>query len=695
MDRIDNDPAGDANVGRLMSAIGMFRLPKSADRLLGYVEETKTRQAAFEALRVISGFDQPIQDGDDRDPAQVVLQRRSRPKPPLDWEQKQHPRHNQVLARTVQAAYRLAHDAMLSRLLPSVQWARGPEVDDVLASLCAATADKVRDRAVTALGFRVRERSAKPDPLIAGLGHANLRTQLLAAEALAWAGRSEGIRVLMTAVDMMEDLNDRRRAVRALGELADGAALDVLLRLVNEEGHALQEDAAEAIGHLSSTDKAEAIEKLLLRLAKGEGGVALRAMTGLRWFGSEAGWKLIRERARDWYPHVRQQAIELLAESKDPSSRDAIVYCIEHDDGYEVVQKAAESLRKLEGPDSLEPDYVLLRSKFANLESTLLDRLQEKGDAGRIFEELPKIQPSLRQVYFDPLVSILLSRDPLPVEAATAQLTSPHEMVGAVAASVLGRAGKGAAKKHGKALEAAAKQAAEAWQAKREELVAARANMKKLEPFTERYAKMLWASGQLGIADAVIVQAAQQPGDEPWCRTIRIEGMQILARGGGGKNAAKVLQTALGDTDARVRSLAASGIAAVAPKSTSAVVTSVVDDRASLDRLLATDTTDTKTDKALREAAFSAHTQGVTLPHLVKRGDVKGLTEAMGNKDLPDVTRLGAVEALARIANEAAQKALIAFAKKKEVDEELRKAAWRGLRRARRYAARAAGEVTS
>ena len=39
--------------------------------------------------------------------------------------------------------------------------------------------------------------------------------------------------------------------------------------------------------------------------------------------------------------------------------------------------------------------------------------------------------------------------------------------------------------------------------------------------------------------------------------------------------------------------------------------------------------------------------------------------------------------------------ALIAFAKRKEEDEELRKAAWRGLRRARRYAARANREVAS
>ena len=695
MDRIDKDPAGDANVARLMTAVGKFRLPKTAERLLTYVDETKTRRFAFDALRVVSGYDQPIQDGDDRDPSEVVLQRWTAPTPPLDWETKQYPRHDGVLTKTMEAAYRLGDAGVLTRLLPGAQWARGSEVDAVLALLAASTTDAVRDRAVTALGFRVRKRKTKPDALVAALGHANLRTQLLAAEALAWAGRSDGVRVLMTAVDMMEDLNDRRRGVRALGELADAAALDVLLRLVNEEGHALQEDAAEAIGHLSSTDKAETIEKLLLRLAKGEGGLALRAMTGLRWFGSEEGWKLIRERARDEYPHVRQQAIELLAQSKDAASRDAIVYCIEHDDGYHVVHKAAESLRKLDGPESLEPDYIFLRSRYSGLENTTLDRLQTQGDAARILEELPKIAPNLRSHYFEPLVAVLLSRDPLPVDAAAAQLSSAHETVGAVAASILGRAGKAAAKKHGKALGAAMDQAAEAWNAKRKELEAARRDMGALAPFTQRYAKLLWACGQLEVADEALIAAAKQAGDEPWCRTIRFEAMQVLARGGGGKSGLEVLQAALGDTDARVRSLAASGIAAVAPKSAGAVVAGVVDDRSSLDRLLSAGGSDAKADKALRDAASSAHTQGVSLPHLVARGDVKGLNETISNKDLPEVTRLGAIEALARIATDAAQKALIGFAKQKEVDEELRKAAWRGLRRARRYAARASREVTS
>jgi ParB family chromosome partitioning protein len=367
------------------------------------------------------------------------------------------------------------------------------------------------------------------------------------------------------------------------------------------------------------------------------------------------------------------------------------VYCIEHDEHFGVVKKAAESLRALDGPDSLEPDYVLLRARWSTVEPALLDRLREKGDAARIMQELPKIQAE--DDLLEPLVAILLARDPLPVDAAGEQLGTEHEVVGTVAATLVGRSGKGAAKKHGKALIAAVSKAAEAWNRKRKELEEAREDMDALEPFTRWYTRTLWACGQLGVGDEAILAAAKQAGDEPWARQIRFEAIQVLAQGGGGKDGPKVLEAALKDTDGRIRTLAASGIAALAPKTAAEVLGDVVDDRSSLDRLVPV--MDAKADKVLREASKSAHTQGVSLPHLVARGDVKGLTELLGDKGLPEVTRLGALEALARIAVDEAQKALIAFANRKEEDEELRKAAWRGLRRARRYAARANREVAS
>jgi hypothetical protein len=49
-----------------------------------------------------------------------------------------------------------------------------------------------------------------------------------------------------------------------------------------------------------------------------------------------------------------------------------------------------------------------------------------------------------------------------------------------------------------------------------------------------------------------------------------------------------------------------------------------------------------------------------------------------------DATPLGAVEGLARLAREDAEARLVQIGKAEKEDEELRKAAWRGLRRSKR-----------
>jgi ParB family chromosome partitioning protein len=78
------------------------------------------------------------------------------------------------------------------------------------------------------------------------------------------------------------------------------------------------------------------------------------------------------------------------------------------------------------------------------------------------------------------------------------------------------------------------------------------------------------------------------------------------------------------------------------------------------------------------------HYQGVALPHLLERKDLDALVKVAGDRKLPLVTRLGAVEGLAALAREDAEGRLLEVAKRDGEDEELRKAAWRGLRRSRR-----------
>lgn len=94
---------------------------------------------------------------------------------------------------------------------------------------------------------------------------------------------------------------------------------------------------------------------------------------------------------------------------------------------------------------------------------------------------------------------------------------------------------------------------------------------------------------------------------------------------------------------------------------------------------------DAAAGKALRAAAANVHTQGVTLPWLVASGDVEGLAAALRDRKLGEAARVGAAEALGRVATEAALAALYAVASSADEDEELRKAAYRAARRGRRY----------
>ncbi|HYT91801.1 MAG TPA: HEAT repeat domain-containing protein, partial [Gemmataceae bacterium] len=300
IDRVENDPRGTAQVDQLIRAAGSFRRAENADRLLGLMEKNpKWRESAFHALLVISGYDQSISDAEDESPDKT-------------WLEKQHPRRDAVLARLMERCLTLGDQKLLPRLLAGARWSRGPDVDPVLAALSSHPNEALRQTAVEALGWRLRKRKGSADPLLKAVGHREPITQFLAAEGLARAGRAEGLNVLLASVEFQSDLRNRQRAVRALGELSDLRALDTLLRLASEDGHALQEEAAEALGHLGKSDKAEEIFKLLERFARGQGGVAAMALKGLRWLNTHAGWQMIRTRATDPTFPRRDIAVDLL-----------------------------------------------------------------------------------------------------------------------------------------------------------------------------------------------------------------------------------------------------------------------------------------------------------------------------------------------------------------------------------------------
>ena len=89
---------------------------------------------------------------------------------------------------------------------------------------------------------------------------------------------------------------------------------------------------------------------------------------------------------------------------------------------------------------------------------------------------------------------------------------------------------------------------------------------------------------------------------------------------------------------------------------------------------------------ALRPAAGDPHRQGTALKHLVALADSAGLVAALKTTK-HEPARIGLVEALGKLADEPAIAALRKLGADEKEDEELRKAAWRALRRAKRIAA--------
>src|SRR5205085_12232658 len=121
------------------------------------------------------------------------------------WLEKQHPRHDALLARLLRRGTELKANRSLAQYLSGARWAPGPEVDESLTVLTVYADDAIRRQAVEAVGWRLRKRKGPAEPLLKALKHRDPNTQLLAAEGLARAGRAEGLTILLAAVDLQSD----------------------------------------------------------------------------------------------------------------------------------------------------------------------------------------------------------------------------------------------------------------------------------------------------------------------------------------------------------------------------------------------------------------------------------------------------------------------------------------------------------
>jgi ParB family chromosome partitioning protein len=319
---------------------------------------------------------------------------------------------------------------------------------------------------------------------------------------------------------------------------------------------------------------------------------------------------------------------------------------------------------------------------MAGRRDTLFDRLRKHGDARRMLEILPRVPAETAER----LKAILLTRQPLPVAEAETVVAGPDVMAAGVAAHLLGRAG---AASSGPAVAAALGRWWTEWDEKRREET--RRGMRAgawTGPLVVPLQSLIWAAGRLGVASDTLLAIATTRTDLPFDRTLRREAVDALVVGKLTPVVLSALEGLAAGDDPEVRAMAAEAVAVGHPARAGTVAGRVLSDQVAFNRVASR--AGQALVETLRGAAAQVHYQGIAVPHLAVHREVAALAAVAANRSLPEETRLGAVEGLAAAVGETAEAELERIGRSLENTEELRKAAWRGLRRAKRARRRGA-----
>jgi ParB family chromosome partitioning protein len=679
IERAENDPAGTADLDQTVGKAATFRVVETVPRLLALAERfhaqdgkpTDRVNVALAAAFCVSGFDQSAPDPDEE----------------LEFaeaEKEQHPRHPAALAMVMECMAKHGLFEGDSPFIPASKAARTSEVDPVLGTLSTSTDDDVRAKALEVIAWRARKRKGPVEPLLKALKLKDRTMQFLAAEGLARAGRREGLQILLSGLEYLDDFDLRQRAVLALGELAEPRTVDTLLKLATENGHALQEAAAEAIGHLRNSTKRDEIGKQLERLTKSPmTGVMQRALVGLRWFDSPAGWQILRAKTKDGDWRTRQTACQQLKYDTAPATKTLMLDILRKENDNDAMDAAFASAVHLFGTDSLEPHYAACqnerwadRGMDVNGESPI-DGVTKRGDPLRLMDLFPKCCAEVQAR----VEASLIGRETVPAKEAAAALGRADAATVRLAARLLGRVSRPTADMRKASVEAVKKWWA-TWQEQRDHLEHGFLEPGKFDATTECLRTLLWTAAQLGGDGGVLIELATGRPDDRLAKPLRLEAMRTLARAEKlGEPMAKAFATLASDPDAEVRTFAASVLAKADVKRTAKLMPSYLTDRPTLARVQAVGG---PIGEDVSAAVGNANEQSVALAMVIAKQDVATLATVARNRKALEPVRLGAVEGLGFMTNEDAEKVLVEIGIADGDDEDIRKAAWRALSRSKR-----------
>lgn len=653
----------------LIAYLGASRDVAAAPTLLRLIDEGKERDAAFDAMLVLTGYDQYAYAEDD-----TVTDA---------WEKELKPRHPALFAELLELTYHMSWVERLGTMVGRAKWPpHDARIDRVLGALTTFSDANVRARAIEIVGWRLAHREGPAVPLRDALQSREALDQFYAAEGLARAGHADGIAVLHTTLSAMSDWSLRDRAVRALGLLADESSVDLLLAIATDPADYAREAASEAIGHMGKSTRADEVFDRLKELVGGDSPSAA-ALRGLRWFGTPAAWALLRQHAYSDMWWIANEVVELLR--YDAASVDVIADVLKTTYDDDVAGTAYASLQHIYGADSLEPAYLLFQARELpySVREEAMAQLRERGEVGRLFDLVALVAEDNVDEVVPALVAIILAREPLPLEAAAARLSDRVPRIAATAAQVVGRGGVGVAKAHGAALVAGARAQRAAWDAKWALVLANPGDTSPVEEIAETYQRFVWALGQLQVGAEELVAAATLP-DHPATSAIRQRAVMTLGESWLGDAGVNALQKIASGGDPALRAVAAAELERCSEATRVKWLGTAQPDGVAYARVV-----DSLGDAAARTALRGAlgELSGMALPKLAARKDVDGLVAAARDEKLSEHVRRGALDALSKIPTVAVAEALAKFGADEAHAEELRKAAWRARRRVTRAVA--------
>lgn len=673
--RIENDPEETADTNSHIQALGRLRDVSATPWLQSMLnsEEYYTRDAALDALQALTG------------------------------PEKQ--RDEDAYIENMRVAAFSKHQNIRTRAIRSISWLKHDNIQSILASLFHDRDESIRRQAVKSATERIPEYDTNIDIFLALLNHKDSEIKFEAALLLSKHQKQEAFLTLFTAFQTSMDGNTQSRAVDGLGYLQDQRALEPLLALWAEDAeyHPAQEAAAEAIGRLypraTSERQAEILPLLKTLLQHHSTSTKMRALKGmcaaqpaqslstiaqvLRQSEGWSGWQMRRECARQ------------LAALGNTKAEDLLVKLLEDDDS-DVRNAAIDALYEIFGQDALQPHLLIFDSKQVAYYSSdkrqkAAEFIAEHASPVELLARLPALVSTESQsdLFVDEiqddssssdggsdaiallLQKGLLSRNPLPMEGLYEGLTHKDLKVRNNIVYLLAQIGDpSSAPKIREALEIIGKE----WKTESSN----KQERKTLWQFA------LWALERLDAKEGVAA-STHALGDLDNPPRILSLAIQIIgATGSDAKQAQSLLEAALQHPQEKVRRQASWALSQMGVSADSILASLPEFPSAAYHLLPASDQPITLSTETLL-----THTAKRELvPTLIARQQSDVFIPLTAASE-PEEAQLLAINALARIANDKAVSTLDALRKDDAHKDEVRKAAYRAWRRAKRSQARA------